>query len=70
MITYYFFYIEFLMLSYGLFVGLTAIRKKDVERALTMLIVVLMAWIGLACDLDQWYRVFVAIHDIPVESWG
>ena len=70
MIAYYNFYVYLLMMSGSLFVGMVSIRRKNVERALTMLIVVLLALIGLSSNLNEWYRVFAGIHNIVVDSWG
>jgi hypothetical protein len=70
MIAYYSFYVYLLMMSGSLFVGMVSIRRKNVEQALTMLIVVLLALIGLSSNLNEWYRVFAGIHHIMVDSWG
>jgi hypothetical protein len=58
------------MMSGGLFIGMLSVRRKNAERALTMLIVVLLALIGLSSSLNEWYRVFAGIHNIVVDSWG
>jgi hypothetical protein len=70
MIAYYSFYVYLLMMSGSLFIGIVSIRRRNVERALAMLIVVLLAWIGLSSNLNEWYRVFAGIHHIAVDSWG
>ena len=70
MVAYYSFYIYLLMMCCGLFVAMISIRKKNVERALTMLIVILLAWIGLSSNLNEWYGVFAVINHIAVNSWG
>jgi len=70
MVAYYSFYVDILIMSGSLFVGTLSVRLKNVERALTMLIVVLLALIGLASNLNEWYRVFAGIHHIVVDSWG
>lgn len=70
MVAYYSFYIYILMMSGSLFVGMLSVRRKNVERALTMLIVVLLALIGLSSNLNEWYRVYAGIRHIVVNSWG
>ena len=70
MIAYYSFYVYFLLLCCGLFIGMVAVRRRNMERALTMLIVVLLAFIGLSANLDQWWWMFVAVFQIKVGSWG
>lgn len=70
MVAYYSFYIYILMMSGSLFVGMLSVRRKNVERALTMLIVVLLALTGLSSNLNEWYRVYAGIRHIVVNSWG
>jgi len=70
MIAYYSFYAYLLMLYCSLFVGIVSVRRRNTERALTMLIVILLAWIGLSSNLNEWYRVFAGVHNIVVNSWG
>lgn len=70
MVAYYSFYVYLLMMCCSLFAAMLSIRKKNIERALTMLIVILLAWIGLSSNLNEWYRVFAIVHHIAVDSWG
>lgn len=70
MVAYYSFYIYVLMMSVSLFIGIVSVRRRNMERALTMLIVALLAWIGLSSNLNEWYRVFAGIYNITVASWG
>lgn len=70
MVTYYSFYVYILMLASSLFAGMLAVRRRNLERALTMLIVVLLAWIGLAASIDEWFRIFAGIYHIVVPNWG
>ena len=70
MVAYYSFYVYLFMMACSLFISIMSVRQKNVERALTMLIVALLAWIGLSSNLNEWYRVFAGIHHIVVDSWG